>query len=96
MGVAATCCSRRHIIKVVDPLDRERNVAIAFDEGEVSSVIHDLGEINDTDRLGRCYQATRRLGHARRATQHKVASLQRLSGFHHRTSLRRYDLTDFP
>jgi hypothetical protein len=49
MGMTAPYPSSRHIIKVVDALDGEGNVAIAFDEGQIAPVIHDLRKINNAD-----------------------------------------------
>ena len=36
-----------HVIKVEDPFDGERNMALAFDESQVSAWINDFRQIDD-------------------------------------------------
>ncbi|MCY1458168.1 hypothetical protein D9M71_755270 [compost metagenome] len=38
-----------HVVQVVDALDIERNVLVAFDEGQVAARIRNLREIDELD-----------------------------------------------
>ncbi len=42
MGVCTSVCVARHVVQVVNSLDRKRDMAIAFDEGQTASWIPDF------------------------------------------------------
>ncbi len=47
MGMSAACGAAWNIIEVVDAFNLEGDLPVAFDEGEVATIIHHSGEIHN-------------------------------------------------
>lgn len=54
----ASYSSGRHVIEVIDSPNRKRNVAVAFNEREVTPMIRDFREINNSSDVPKHFQPT--------------------------------------
>ena len=63
--MAASRRSRRNIVKIVNTLDFEWNVASTFDERQIAPLVRNFRQINNTGRFGRRQQVVTWLASSR-------------------------------